>query len=26
VFERDGQRAVRMACWLPARVLGASLL
>ena len=22
-FERDGQRAVRMACWLPARALGA---
>jgi predicted GNAT family N-acyltransferase len=25
-FERDGQRAVRMACWLPGRALGASLL
>ena len=25
-FERDGQRAVRMACWLPARVLGANVL
>ena len=24
-FERDGQRAVRMACWLPARALGAEL-
>jgi GNAT superfamily N-acetyltransferase len=23
-FERDGQRAVRMACWLPARALGAN--
>jgi GNAT superfamily N-acetyltransferase len=25
-FERDGQRAIRMACWLPARALGASAL
>jgi GNAT superfamily N-acetyltransferase len=25
-FERDGQRAIRMACWLPARVLGANAL
>lgn len=25
-FERDGQRATRMACWLPARALGANLL
>jgi GNAT superfamily N-acetyltransferase len=25
-FERDGQRAVRMACWLPARSLGANAL
>jgi GNAT superfamily N-acetyltransferase len=25
-FERDGQRATRMACWLPARALGASVL
>ena len=24
-FERDGQRAVRMACWLPARALGAGV-
>jgi GNAT superfamily N-acetyltransferase len=24
VFERDGQRAIRMACWLPARALGAN--
>ena len=23
-FERDGQRAIRMACWLPARALGAN--
>jgi GNAT superfamily N-acetyltransferase len=23
-FERDGQRATRMACWLPARALGAN--
>lgn len=25
-FERDGQRAVRMACWLPARALGANVV
>jgi GNAT superfamily N-acetyltransferase len=25
-YERDGQRAVRMACWLPARALGATAL
>jgi GNAT superfamily N-acetyltransferase len=25
-FERDGQRAIRMACWLPARALGANTL
>jgi GNAT superfamily N-acetyltransferase len=25
-FERDGQRAIRMACWLPARALGAGAL
>ena len=25
-FERDGQRATRMACWLPARALGANAL
>jgi predicted GNAT family N-acyltransferase len=25
-FERDGQRAVRMACWLPARRLGANVV
>lgn len=25
-FERDGQRAIRMACWLPARALGARAL
>jgi len=25
-FERDGQRAIRMACWLPARALGANAL
>jgi GNAT superfamily N-acetyltransferase len=25
-FERDGQRAVRMACWLPARALDANAL
>ena len=25
-FERDGQRAIRMACWLPARALGSSVL
>jgi GNAT superfamily N-acetyltransferase len=25
-FDRDGQRAVRMACWLPARALGANAL
>jgi predicted GNAT family N-acyltransferase len=25
-FDRDGQRAVRMACWLPGRALGASPL
>ncbi|HEY6619231.1 MAG TPA: GNAT family N-acetyltransferase [Steroidobacteraceae bacterium] len=25
-FERDGQRAIRMACWLPARALGANVL
>jgi len=24
-FERDGQRAIRMACWLPARALGANV-
>ncbi len=24
-FERDGQRAIRMACWLPARALDASV-
>jgi len=24
-FERDGQRAIRMACWLPARALGAGV-
>lgn len=23
-FEREGQRAIRMACWLPARALGAN--
>lgn len=25
-FERDGQRAIRMSCWLPARSLGANPL
>jgi GNAT superfamily N-acetyltransferase len=25
-FERDGRRAIRMACWLPARALGANAL
>jgi predicted GNAT family N-acyltransferase len=25
-FERDGRRAIRMACWLPARTLGAKAL
>jgi predicted GNAT family N-acyltransferase len=25
-FEREGQRAIRMACWLPARALGAHVL
>jgi GNAT superfamily N-acetyltransferase len=25
-FEREGQRAIRMACWLPARALGANAL
>jgi len=25
-FERDGQRATRMACWLPARALGANVI
>jgi GNAT superfamily N-acetyltransferase len=25
-FERDGQRAIRMACWLPARALGANVI
>jgi GNAT superfamily N-acetyltransferase len=25
-FERDGQRAIRMACWLPARALSAEVL
>lgn len=25
-FEGDGHRAVRMACWLPARALGAKVL
>jgi len=24
VFEREGRRAIRMACWLPARALGAN--
>src|ERR1700733_6758267 len=25
-FEREGRRAIRMACWLPARTLGANPL
>jgi predicted GNAT family N-acyltransferase len=24
-FEREGRRAIRMACWLPARALGAAV-